>query len=303
MMRHQAGNTVLGILVGMLSGILLTSALAWFIFKSPAPYVPKEQVVARNLKLPAGVIDELMAIQRRTGNPNATITSGGFRVRTNSQHEIFVTPITASGVASQPETQVRHTGSAGGNGKPRFEFYEMLSKRHYPGEQELQPVVQNQGRANIAIYDAPPPRATLPRAASGVTASSSVARPGSAVATTRPASAVVNSRPFVSQREAAASAVVIKPTARPGEALARPDANVRPEKMTSLQVDFFPSFGDASKLQEKLLSKDLPVRLQEEKVLGKRAGYTVLVGPFVDTKALADARSKLKKMGFSPIEH
>lgn len=292
MHRRQTGNTVLGILVGMLSGILITSALAWFIFKSPAPYVPRESVVARNLQLPAGVIEELMAMQRRTGNPNASLTTNGYRVRTNSQHEIFVTPITASGVASQPEVQVRHTGSSGGAGKQRFEFYEMLSKRHYPGEAELQPqpqpIVQNQGKANITIYAAPPPKPVAPL------------RPVSAVATVSAPHAVVsmpaNTRPFVSQK--GVPMVANKPVVAP-----LPDPAKRAEKLATLQVDFFPSFSDATKLQETLLSKNLPVQLQEEKVLGKKAGYTVLVGPFVDAKALADARSKLKKMGFSPIDH
>ncbi len=294
MYRRQSGNTVLGILVGMLSGILITSGLAWFIFKSPAPYVPRESVVARNLQLPAGVIEELMAIQRRTGNPNASITSGGYRVRTNSRHEIFVTPISVSGVPNQPEVQVRHTGSSGGAGKQRFEFYEMLSKRHYPGEAELQPrppaqpqpIVQNQGRANITIYDAPP--ATAPAARIVIHPASAV-RPVSAVP--RAASMPANTRPFVSPR-------VIAPQGKSAVAAAG-----RAERVPSLQVDFFPSFNEAASLQEKLLSRGLPVQLQEEKVLGKRAGYTVLVGPFTDGKALGDARSKLRKLGYSPIEH
>ena len=320
MNKLQSGNTVLGILLGMLGGILITSALAWFIFKSPAPYVPKEQVVASKLTLPAGVVEELMAIQRRTGNPNASLTSSGYRLRTNSQHEIFVTPLTASGVATQPEVQVRHTGTSGGNGKPRFDFYEMLSKRHYPGENELQPIVQNQGRANITIYDAPPPpfRPPVVKPVSGVAAvgkspvSAVGARPTNAV------SGVLPRKPFASP---AASQVVIAPvngkhapvkvvndkpvTAQPvAEKPVKPTPSAQADsKLTYLEVDFFPSFGDAAKLQEKLLAKGVEVQLKEQKVRGKHAGYTVLSGPYLSSKSLADAKAKLKKMGLNPTEH
>lgn len=332
MNKLQSGNTVLGILLGMLGGILITSALAWFIFKSPAPYVPKEQVVASKLTLPAGVVEELMAMQRRTGNPNATLTSSGYRLRTNSQHEIFVTPLTASGVAVQPEVQVRHTGTSGGNGKPRFDFYEMLSKRHYPGENELQPVVQNQGKANITIYDAPP-GGRLPVAkpmpsvkpASGVTAVGKLPASAVGVHSHAAVSGVPPRKPFVST---AASQVVIAPVN--GKRL--PAANDKPaaqpvadkpakstpvaekpvkatssapadSKLTYLEVDFFPSFGDAAKLQEKLLAKGIEVQLKEQKVRGKHAGYTVLSGPYLDSKHLGEAKAKLKKMGLNPTEH
>ena len=328
MNKLQSGNTVLGILIGMLGGILITSSLAWFIFKSPAPYVPKEQVVANKLTLPAGVVEELMAIQRRTGNPNASITSSGYRLRTNSQREIFVTPLTASGVAAQPEVQVKHTGTSGGNGKPRFDFYEMLSKRHYPGENELQPVVQNQGRANITIYDAPPsPRPLVVKPVSGVGAGK---LPASAVGV-HPHSAVSGvppRRPFVST---VASQVLIAPvngkhtpakvvSDKPVPAQPVTEKPVKPmlaaekpvkltpaaqadSKLTYLEVDFFPSFGDAAKLQEKLLAKGIEVQLKEQKVRGKHAGYTVLSGPYLSSKSLVDAKTKLKKMGLNPTEH
>lgn len=321
MNKLQSGNTVLGILLGMLGGILITSALAWFIFKSPAPYVSKEQVVASKLTLPAGVVEELMAMQRRTGNPNATLTSSGYRLRTNSQHEIFVTPLTSSGVAAQPEVQVRHTGTSGGNGKPRFDFYEMLSKRHYPGENELQPIVQNQGRANITIYDAPPaPRPSVLKPVSGVPVGGKL--PASAIGAhgSSAVSGVPTRRPFVST---AASQVVIAPNngKRVPVVNDKPvmyDKPVKPTvekpvkstptaqvdgKLTYLEVDFFPSFGDAAKLQEKLLAKGIEVQLKEQKVRGKHAGYTVLSGPYLSSKSLADAKSKLKKMGLSPTEH
>lgn len=329
MNKLQTGNTVLGILLGMLGGILITSSLAWFIFKSPAPYVPKEQVVANKLTLPAGVVEELMAIQRRTGNPNASITSSGYRLRTNSQREIFVTPLTASGVAAQPEVQVRHTGSAGGNGKPRFDFYEMLSKRHYPGENELQPVVHNQGKANITIYDAPPSgRLPLAKPVSGVAATGKIPASGVAARPTTAVSGIPARKPFVSP---AASQVVIAPVngkhapakvvndkpvaaqpvaekpVKPAPLAEKPVKPMSPaqadSKLTYLEVDFFPSFGDAAKLQEKLLEKGVEVQLKEQKVRGKHAGYTVLSGPYLSSKSLADAKAKLKKMGLNPTEH
>jgi cell division protein FtsN len=65
-------------------------------------------------------------------------------------------------------------------------------------------------------------------------------------------------------------------------------------------VDFFPSYADAAKLQEKLLMKGFSVQLKEKKYLGKRTGYSVFTGPFPDVKSEGDARTKLKKMGLNP---
>jgi cell division protein FtsN len=296
MKKLENGNTVLGILLGMLGGIALTSGLAWFIFKSPAPYVAKEQVVAKNLTLPSGAIEELFAVQRKTGNPDAAITVGGYRVRTNNRHEIFVTPLAQSGVTPASEMQVKHTGTAGGGDKQRFEFYEILSKRHYPNVQEQEPVVENQGRAKITIYPAE-------KSVTKVPAVVPTPKPVSAVA----ASAVHNSKPFVSPKNAPpTSQVTSSPTLRPTiVAPPKPTVAAPPsgeKKMVYLEVDFFPSFTDAASLQEKLLGKGLSVQLKEEKVLGKHAGYKVYTGPYLDSKNLADAKSKLKKMGFNPAE-
>lgn len=305
MKKIESGNTILGILLGMLGGIALTSAMAWFIFKSPSAFVPKEQVVARNLTLPTGTVEELLAIQRRTGNPNASLTVGGYRVRTNSQHEIFAVPLTQSGVPPQPEVQIKHTGSSGGTDKQRFEFYEILSKRHYPAGQEPEPIIENKGAARITIYPAEPPVTRLAPAAPVAP----VVRPVSAVAV---APVVPNSRPFVSPRNMPpASNVIAATTLRP--TVIKPVAPQKPpvdpaqaveNKVSALEVDFFPNFTDAAKLQEKLLAKGLPVQLKEEKVLGKHAGYKVFVGPYLDSKSLNDAKAKLKKMGLNAaVQH
>lgn len=307
MKKIESGNTILGILLGMLGGIALTSAMAWFIFKSPTAFVPKEQVVARNLTLPTGTVEELLAIQRRTGNPNASLTVGGYRVRTNSQHEIFAVPLVQSGVPPQPEVQIKHTGSSGGSDKQRFEFYEILSKRHYPAGQEPEPIIENKGAARITIYPAEQPVARLAPAAP-------VVRPVSVVAA---APVVPNNRPFASPRNMppvsnVAAATVLRPAATPAkEKLVAPQqkppvdtAQSIENKVSALEVDFFPNFTDAAKLQEKLLAKGLPVQLKEEKVLGKHAGYKVFVGPYLDAKSLSEAKAKLKKMGFNAaVQH
>ncbi len=314
MNTHQAGNTIFGILVGMLGGIVLTSAMAWFIFKTPNPYVPKENVVARDLQLPTGVVEELFKQQTQTGVDAMRIING-YRVRTNRHHEIFVQAVSPTGVPQQPEVQVRvrHTASAGGGDKQRFEFYEILGNQRYVNPQETRPptipaeprlVVENQGPAKIAIYEAnQPAKITI----------------YDAPAASRPAppriaqSAVASARPFVTQRNpqptsrvaAAPVDTIIKPApAKPFVSTSvepsKPVLEKPSNKVSYLEVDFFPNFNEAAKLQERLLAKGIAVQLKEEKVLGKHAGYKVFAGPYLDHKSAGEAKAKLKKMGLNP---
>lgn len=87
---RKSGNPLLtGILVGMVIGVAMAAGLAWYIMKSPSPFVQKEPANAKppveiaKQKAPAG-----------TAVPNA--------------------PAAASGVV---------------DGKPRFEFYKVLTDK------------------------------------------------------------------------------------------------------------------------------------------------------------------------------
>src|SRR3990167_6132396 len=80
---RRSGNPLLtGILVGMVIGVGMAAGLAWYIMKSPSPFVQKEQAAAK----------PLMDAAKPAGTAEAP----------------------ASGV---------------GNGKPRFEFYKVLTDK------------------------------------------------------------------------------------------------------------------------------------------------------------------------------
>ncbi|MFY9260245.1 MAG: SPOR domain-containing protein [Gallionella sp.] len=303
MRKFETGNTVLGILLGMLGGIALTSALAWFIFKAPPAFVDRNQVVARDLKLPANTVEELLAAQRRTGNPDAAITLNGYRVRTNSRHEIFVAPITPPGVKPQPEVQVVRRMPVNGvvpvNGisnKQNFEFYEILEQRHHPViPAPVVPgaIVENQGSARITIYPAERPAPILADA------------PDQPLLTISPAANrnSVENLPMSGQKPLVANTVdrvMSYRTASQVESRVPPKKPAPVEsKMTFLGVDFFTQYAEAVKLQEKLLASGLAVQLKEEKVLNKRAGYKVFVGPYTDKNSLNSAKAKLQQLGFT----
>lgn len=313
MKKIETGNTILGILLGMLGGIALTSALAWFIFKTPASFVPQNQVVARDLQLPSGVVEELFKKQARTGNPDSFTLVNGYRVRTNSNREVFVQAIPQPGVAPQPEVQVRakQTAPVIGAAGQRFDFYEILSKTHYNTPATAQPrlLVENQGPAKIAIYDAEPAKITV----------YDPPKPASQPALVKPAPAShvpAVPRPFVSPAAAPqpaktpqpAKANVLQPAKapQPNKAVVEKPTTEKPvsapNKVTYLEVDFFADYRDAAQLQEKLLAKGMAVQLKEEKVLKKRAGYKVFAGPYLDKKSLNSAKAQLRAMRLNANE-
>jgi cell division protein FtsN len=89
---RKSGSTLLsGILVGMIIGVGMAAGLAWYIMKSPSPFVQKEQVAN---KLPAATAKPPM--------PAATAAPDG-----------------------QPATAT----SGVNDGKPRFEFYKVLTDK------------------------------------------------------------------------------------------------------------------------------------------------------------------------------
>ncbi|MDD4963213.1 MAG: SPOR domain-containing protein [Gallionella sp.] len=314
MKKLETGNTILGILLGMLGGIALTSALAWLIFKNPTPFVNRNQVVARDLKLPPNTVEELLAAQRRTGNLDAVITLNGYRVRTNSRHEIFVTPLTASGVKPQPEIQVvRKLASNDTVNKQNFEFYEILEQRHYPvipAPAVQEHAVRNTGAAPITIYPASPepatPTANVAEERPLVTINPSSNRVAviKPVAPDRPQNVPFVSNKVTASTDAphhAASQVASTPPVKSLTTQANKTPTTPPSQtesqLTYLEVEFFPDYDGAAKLQQKLLEKGLPVHLKEQKYLKKRAGYTVAIGPYSDQKSLTSAKAKLHALG------
>ncbi len=87
--RKGASTLLTGILIGMVIGVGMAAGLAWYIMKSPSPFVQKEQVVAR---------------------PPVEIAPPAAPAVTPAAQS----PATASGVTE---------------GKPRFEFYKVLTDK------------------------------------------------------------------------------------------------------------------------------------------------------------------------------
>ena len=87
---RKSGNPLLtGILVGMVIGVGMAAGLAWYIMKSPSPFVQKEPVIA---KPPVDIAKPVAPAGNATPN----------------------VPAAASGVV---------------DGKPRFEFYKVLTDK------------------------------------------------------------------------------------------------------------------------------------------------------------------------------
>ncbi|HEX5337061.1 MAG TPA: SPOR domain-containing protein [Gallionella sp.] len=107
----KGGSPLLtGILVGMVVGVGLAAGLAWFILKSPSPFVNKEQAVAAK---PASQVPKLAAAPVEAAKPAAQAAS-------------------ASAPAAAPAANAANAGapaSAVGEAKPRFEFYKVLTDK------------------------------------------------------------------------------------------------------------------------------------------------------------------------------
>ncbi|MDD5299517.1 MAG: SPOR domain-containing protein [Gallionella sp.] len=89
--RKSSSPLLTGILVGMVIGVGMAAGLAWYIMKSPSPFVQKEQVVSK----PPPVAEKLAA------------------------------PATSAVSDVQPATPA----SGVSDGKPRFEFYKVLTDK------------------------------------------------------------------------------------------------------------------------------------------------------------------------------
>ena len=89
--RKSGSPLLAGILIGMVIGVGMAAGLAWYIMKSPSPFMQKEQAAA---KLPADI--------PKPAAPAASATPGA------------QSSVAASGVI---------------DGKPRFEFYKVLTDK------------------------------------------------------------------------------------------------------------------------------------------------------------------------------
>lgn len=116
-----------GILVGMVVGVALAAGLAWFILKSPSPFLSKEQpVVAKPLP--------------EIAKPAAPVE------------------------AVKPAAQAAAAASGVGDGKPRFEFYKVLTDK-----QDATVAVPEKTADKPKVIESKP---VLPQAATASTATS-----------------------------------------------------------------------------------------------------------------------------------
>jgi cell division protein FtsN len=104
--RKSGSPLLTGILIGMVIGVGMAAALAWYITQSPSPFVQKEQVIAKTpVDIPKPPTDNAKLAPPSgtaiSGTPPATSTGSG-------------QALPASGVV---------------DGKPRFEFYKVLTDK------------------------------------------------------------------------------------------------------------------------------------------------------------------------------
>jgi cell division protein FtsN len=110
----KSGSPLLtGILVGMVIGVAMAAGLAWFIMKSPSPFVPSEQVVVKP--------------------PVATKT-----------------PEQAAVVAPGAQPAVMPASGVEGD-KPRFEFYKVLTDKQEAAVPAAKPVDKPQESKPAAV--------------------------------------------------------------------------------------------------------------------------------------------------------
>ncbi|MDO9052431.1 MAG: SPOR domain-containing protein [Gallionella sp.] len=92
--RKSGSPMLMGILLGMIAGVALAAGLAWYLLKSPSPFVNKEQVV----------------------KPSADIVKPSVEV---AKHAVDVARPGADSAADSGEEAA----------KPRFEFYKVLTDK------------------------------------------------------------------------------------------------------------------------------------------------------------------------------
>lgn len=96
--RKSGSPLLTGILVGMIIGVAMAAGLAWFIMKSPSPFVQKEPVVVK---------------------PNAAAAASGAEAKPS--------------VSAAAPAQSGAAASGVPGDKPRFEFYKVLTDKDAGG--------------------------------------------------------------------------------------------------------------------------------------------------------------------------
>ena len=98
--RKSGSSLLTGILIGMVIGTGMAAGLAWYIMKSPSPFVQKEQVVVKPLMDPAGpaVSAEVPVSGVGDGKPRFEF----YQVLTDKQDEVAVAPAGKPRVAAPP---------------------------------------------------------------------------------------------------------------------------------------------------------------------------------------------------------
>lgn len=115
------GNPMLvGVLVGLIVGVSLAAGLAWYLMKSPSPFVSKEQVTVNKPQAEERIKAEASEVVKR-------------------------------GTPAQP------AASGVGDGKPRFEFYKVLTDKQdaaaLPGQAAAKsPVAKPAADAGKPVY-------------------------------------------------------------------------------------------------------------------------------------------------------
>ena len=111
--RKSGSSLLTGILVGMVIGVGMAAGLAWYIMKSPSPFVQKEQATAKPLMdaaKPAGTA-EAPASGVSEGKPRFEF----YKVLTDKQDAAVVAPVEKPKVIALPTADSKHAG-----GEPSF---------------------------------------------------------------------------------------------------------------------------------------------------------------------------------------
>ena len=67
--RRSFGNTLIGLFVGLVIGVLAAAGVVWYVFKTPAPLSSKYQATVNAPATPAGTAPAPMALPGKPGDP------------------------------------------------------------------------------------------------------------------------------------------------------------------------------------------------------------------------------------------
>ena len=67
--RKSFGNTLIGLFVGLVIGVLAAAGVVWYVFKTPAPFSSKYQATVNAPATPAGTAPAPMALPGKPGDP------------------------------------------------------------------------------------------------------------------------------------------------------------------------------------------------------------------------------------------